>query len=512
LEREAGTDIEFENYEGPVEDIDSREAIRGIGRTLGNQLIDDPAGDYDGRYLVTRIVGDPEESGLGADLLELGENARVDHIENLRRIVGGYLQAAWAYAESDADLIARFSTIYNAVNRGSIEFFQQRYRTAVVDALDPERAGLATSYTEWAGGTQMVLPIRDGRAPGALDAIDPLQLVDPLVIDELKTRADLGIEDRKDMIAFIERVIEERTEAIEEERRQLDEEQQEIDERQEEIDQRLDETDDREETGAQPDQTEPSPETQPEETQPAEDDAEADDAAPAEQPEDDQAGESDEQAQQEEPEPDREALESEQDQLEEREQEIEERQEELDEEEEQVGELTERAEELYDETAEDQAAVNDEQRPRQLVPFVIARGEEEFELAVVDFTSAEVAGQQTIPVATRSLVRFQGGVLAAHRNSRKLLLLDPTSLEIRAESDPDVVPGSRILPIDGAILTVITVDDAFYVGEFDAQLVLQRRSAEPVAESTDIVHRDGRILVQHEEEGDLVVLEMSEGN
>ena len=27
-------DIEFQNYEGPVEQIDSREAIRGIGRAL----------------------------------------------------------------------------------------------------------------------------------------------------------------------------------------------------------------------------------------------------------------------------------------------------------------------------------------------------------------------------------------------------------------------------------------------------------------------------------------------
>jgi hypothetical protein len=513
LEGASDADIEFENYEGPVDTVDSRDAIREIGRVMGREIGDGDAADYDQRYLLRRIIGDVEDERLAADIIELTDDARVDHIENLRRIISGYLETAWEYDRGDADLLARFITIYNAVHRGAVGLFSERYREAVFDALVPDRVGLATSYRLWAGQTQLVVPIRDDRAPGALSAVDPLQLVDSRVIDELRTRRNLGIEDRKAIIDFIERVIEEQTQAIQEERTALAEEQRTIEERRTEITAE-EETAEvgqepavEEEAARPPD--EPDAEEAPDDSGAAPDtDEEPQQSAPQDDevvsaPDGESAAEDDgaDAAQ--------DSTEEELRQLDEREAEIEERQQELDEDEEELQVLTERVEELYEETAEDQATLSDRPAPADLVAFVLGDGSGRFELALVEFGAASVAGEQTIPVANRELTDFQGEIVVAHQSTERLIMLDPSSLSIIAESDVTVVPGSRIRAVGGHLLTVIPQDDLFVVGEFDAQLVLQRRSARPVLEYTDIVVREDELLVQGED-GELRVLQLDE--
>jgi uncharacterized coiled-coil protein SlyX len=482
-------DIEFENYQGPVEQIDSREAIRGIGRDLGDSVTASGRGNYGGRYRATRILGDPESSLRGADIIELDGAARVDHIVNLRRIVAGYLESAWQYQREDADLLARFITIYNAVHRGNMSFFASRYRSAVVDFLQPERAGLATSYRQWPGNTQLVIPIRDDRVAGDLDVVDSRQLIDRDVIAELRSRADLGIEDRKAIIAFIERVIEERTEAIAEERAEIDREQAEIDRRRED-----------EETADSPEPAEePAEEPEDDDTsQPPEEDAAETDTTEAAVAEDDRQDESiaESPAEADSSEEEEDEEEDDEEDLDQREAELQERREELDREEEEVRELTEEVEELYQETAEDQVARDAGIEGRERIPFVLSGNDGSLELAVVDLETLEPAGEQTIPLATREVVRYQGALLAAHAGSGRLLLLEETSLEILEESDVRVIPGGRVRIVDQSVMAVISEGGEYYIGQFDAQLVLQRRSAEAVRMTTDIVHRDDDLVVQ----------------
>lgn len=517
LQGAGDADIEFENYEGPVEEIDSREAIRGIGRSIGRDVDRDDRADYAGRYRAYRIVGDPTEPLRGADIIELDRSARVDHIVNLRRIVAGYLESAWEYEGNDADLLSRFITIYNAVHRGNVSFFRERYRTAVVEALDARRVGLATSYREWAGQTQLMIPIRDDRVPGDLDAVDPRQLIDSAVVAELRTRSDLGIEDRKAIISFIERVIEERTEVIAEERAAIEAEQEEIDQRREEIEEEIEEEIATIEVDVSP--TEESPQ-EPEATEEADGDVSgAETTTPREpiedapepqpdEPDDDEVVETEEEPRATEPATEEEEvseptpqeqrveeLQDEQAELQDREEQLEERREELDEEEEEVEALTEEVEELYQDTAEDQATL-DEAGVAAFIPFVVSNDDGSFELSIVNIDTVDVAGEQTIPVLTRELVGFQGGLLVAHAGSERLLLLDAQSLALLEESDTRVVPGARIRIVGQSVLTVIEEDGTFYIGEFDPQLVLLRRSVESVKRETDIVNRGDRLIVQ----------------
>lgn len=501
LESALEADIDFENYEGPVEEIESREAIRGIGIVLGAQISPDSPADYFGRYRVYRLIGDPTDPRRAADILELDSSSRVDHIENLRRIIAGYLEHAWGYRTSDADLLARFATIYNAVHRGDLAFFETRYRTAVRAALREDAAGLAITYREWPGKTQLVIPIRDDRVQGALDVVDPTQLIDSAVIGELRSRQDLGIDDRKAIIEFIERVIDERTEAVTREREEIAEERAQIDERIAEIDREDDAppTEPAAEPAVSPTEPESDPPTDravdppdPDADEPMDPPSDPDDVderpvEPATQPADD-------------PEPTERVAAAppaeEREELAAREAELDEREERLRQEEAELEELTETVEELYQDTAEDQRALAESVTPSPIVPFILVDGETGYELALVDTVRLDVVGVQTIPLADRSLENFNDDLLVVHRNSGRILLLDRSTMEIRAESNRAVRPTGRIRVSGTTILAVVEDDEVAYIGAFDAQLVQTRRSVDAVNPDTDIVLRGEQVLVQ----------------
>jgi hypothetical protein len=362
--------------------------------------------------------------------------------------------------------------------------------------------------------TQIVIPLRGDRVAGDLDAVDPTQLIDAEVIAELRTRADLGIEDRKAIIAFIERVIEERTEVIAEERAAIEEEQQAIDERRAEIEETIAESagDEavREERAPAPapaaesddEPGEPAVSTAVGQPPAAESDAPAaaseEETPPAGTPEPETpevTAEPADEASTPAPADDGRALEEEQQELDRREADLEERRTELDEEEADLETLTEEVEDLYQETADDQTAIQEGIVPRDIVPFVRSVGGG-YELVAVDIASLSLAGEQTIPVARQELVPYQGGILVVHARSNRLIHLEPTALEILGESDVTVVPGARIVLAGQRIFTVIPDAGPSRIGEFDAQLVLQRRSAETVDRGTDIVVRGDRLLVQ----------------
>ncbi len=220
-------DIEFVNYAGPYEAINSVEEIRSIGRALG-QSIDLERGPSDfvfnGKYRIIHAVDFETDDGLDADIFIPLSTSRVDHIDNMRRIISGFLQEAYGYQSSDADLLARWTTIYNAVVRGNLEFFTERYKAVVTDNLTAENAGLSRRYDEWPGMSRVVIPLTQAAAPGVLGTVDPGELGDERVIEELRSQEDRGVEERQEMVDLTERVIDEREEAIEDEERAVAEE------------------------------------------------------------------------------------------------------------------------------------------------------------------------------------------------------------------------------------------------------------------------------------------------
>jgi len=200
--------IVFQNYTGPHVKIDSAAAITAIGSGLGSSVAAKSggytaAGDQN-RYYVIHAVDPAVKEKLDADILILGANAAVDHIDNVRRIIAGYLSAAYGYSSSDSATIAKFVTVYNAVYRGNLEVFKQKYKDAVTKHLTKEKAGIALKYQEWPGNTQLVIPLAD-LSGGALGTIDTSVISDKNVVESLRSEEGKALEERKNMVDLKER-------------------------------------------------------------------------------------------------------------------------------------------------------------------------------------------------------------------------------------------------------------------------------------------------------------------
>lgn len=204
LRQAENTPIEFINYTGPHSEIDSLQSIAAIGTALAGAAQRGRAGDMN-RYAVIHAVDTSVTAGLDADILIIGSGARVDHVTNLRVIIAGYLRAAYGYSEKDAKTIAHFVTIYNAVYRGNFDAFKAKYKAVVLKNLAADKVGLALRYDEWAGKTQIVIPLSDQKYSGTLSTIDTTSISDKNVVEKMREQDDKDLATRKDMIDLKER-------------------------------------------------------------------------------------------------------------------------------------------------------------------------------------------------------------------------------------------------------------------------------------------------------------------
>jgi hypothetical protein len=220
--RSVDREIQFENYSGPYTRIDTAEEIKAIGYLLAGSLKQDGrTGRFLTKYTILRAL-DPRERGkFDADILSIEPEARVDHIDNVRRILAGYLEGAFAYGAADARLLARFATVYNAVYRGNLEYFGGKYKAVVMSYLTAANAGLSTRYYEWPGATRLLVPLTTGAAEGKLSSLSTTELTEKKVIEEMRREPGQALEERKDMVELKEREIEEKQAGVEEAQKEL---------------------------------------------------------------------------------------------------------------------------------------------------------------------------------------------------------------------------------------------------------------------------------------------------
>ena len=196
--------IEFINYTGTHSQVDTVDQIRAIGTQLGSAVTSGSAGNL-GRYYVMHIVDANDTKGFDADIFVIGANAGVDHIANMRLIIAGYLQAAYKYSSKDAETIAHFVTVYNAVHRKDLKYFGEKYKQAVMKNLTSDKAGLAIHYSEWAGKTQIIIPLGDARLSKTISAIDTSTISSKEVVNKMREEKGKEIGVREDMINLKER-------------------------------------------------------------------------------------------------------------------------------------------------------------------------------------------------------------------------------------------------------------------------------------------------------------------
>ncbi len=199
--------VVFENYTGPHSVINTADEISNIGTELGKKLKPNiekqTTVGSEIKYQVIHAI-DPTETGkLDADIFIIGSNSAVDHIKNIRRIISSYLVTTYDYSVSDANTLATFITVYNAVYRGNLNKFQEKYKKVVTNNLSSEKVGIALSYKDWPGKTQIVIPLNDIK--GGLSTVDTSVISDKQVVQSMQGEDDKGVESRKEMVDIKER-------------------------------------------------------------------------------------------------------------------------------------------------------------------------------------------------------------------------------------------------------------------------------------------------------------------
>ena len=214
--------IVFKNYSGPHNKIDTIEEIRGIGRYLGRNIEQEPAEfSFFGKYSVIHAVDYSVTEGFDADIFILSKDASVDHIKNLRRMISGFLEEAYDYDIKQADLLAEFITIYNAVHRGDQDYFNSLYKKVVTKHLSKDKTGLALSYKQWPGQSMIVIPLTARAGDDILSDLNTDILSDEDVLKQLKDQEDKGIEQRQDLVELKDDEVLEERKAIEDEREKI---------------------------------------------------------------------------------------------------------------------------------------------------------------------------------------------------------------------------------------------------------------------------------------------------
>ena len=480
LERVADSEIEFINYEGPHAKIETIEQIKSIGAALSTRTDVSEALEserrYAGKYRILHIVAPAEASGYNADIFIIEADAMVDHIDNVRRILAGYIEATYGLSAQRAAALAMFTTYYNAIYRGDMDYFREHYSAPVVEELSSEKVGLSRRYNEWPGATQIVLPLT--QLAGA-EAPSAETLSTDEVVEEVREREDKGVEERKE-------IVEMREEELDEDRRQLEEDREQQAEEQPEA---TGEEEQAEEAPAEQPETEQTAEEQPTDQQQAE-------QAPADEEEDDLQAREEELAQREE------------DIAEERES-IAEDQQELIEEAQRAEEEAQRAEEeAAEEEAEDaapaEAAETAAPPAPQLVPFILFREQnnELFGRMALIKANGQAETQSTLnTIRSREYVDVDGMfvVIAGETTpprAVRLVGLSPETLEMELESEIDVHPKSTLLAANDRIYCVIAEAGSYYLGAFNTQLELETRSEQPVVPYSWLKVEDGVLMVQ----------------
>ena len=451
--------IEFINYEGPYDVINTLEQIRGIGEILGQDVKPDvPLTAQYGPYRIVHSYQPEIKNGLDGDILIMGSSSQVDSVSNLRHIIGGYLESAYGYSRERAYTLAVFITYYNALWYQKIDHFSSKYKQGVLDNLEPSQCGLARIWSDWPGKARIVIPLR---APGSeLSGIDTSTISSEEVVSVMQEEEDKRIEERKDMVEIREEENRQVEEVLKEDKQTLDERDSALTEQIQELEEQKAPLNPREEEKL-------------------------------------------------------EELKKEQETVQEEKQELEEKQEELE-------KNTEEVLDMRDEIASDENEIISEGDPEvekkesvfvspaeeSAVPlfFFSQTGKEEGysygTISLYDLTSGKKEKESTVTtIYGRSNREFSGGFLAIAKDRRTdmvvPMIIDRENLAISLKGEEEVFPGTQVaVDKSNQVYMVYRDGSSWRLGRFDKELKLTGASSGNVEPMTDIMFYNGKLYVQ----------------
>ena len=508
LQSTKSTTIEFISYTGPHKIIDSVEAIKGIGKSLGKEIA--PSRDTSktanlgNKYTVIHAIDENETGKFDADIIFINKDANVDHITNLRRIISAYLVSAYDYSEADADTLAVFITVYNAVYRGDLDSFKNKYKDVVVKNLSSNNCGLSVNYKDWPGASEIVIPLYDVKN-GGLSTIETSVISDKKVVESMKEDDDKNIESRKEMVDIKEREAEESQEKANAAQKKAVEEQKKLKEEKQKT----------KEAKAEAKEAEKKSEQAKAEAEEAKKEAEAN-------PEDEElqkvAEEKQEEAEaaEQEAEEKQEALEEQQEAEDEQAAVTEDAKEEAKQEQTRADKKQTEAQNERKDIAQDQQIVQNNEIKEASMPSaygIIIADEKNILSRLVKFNTDNGEVIKASPVTVirnRTIYKTSDAYIAiagenTGKGTIKLVLIDEESMEIFAESDATVSENSVLVKDGEDYYCVIEDGKNFVIAKFDEKLTLKLKSKVNVVESTPITVAESGIVVT-DKKGNLKLL------
>ncbi len=454
--------VEFRNYEGPHQKVDTIDQIRGIGFALTNREEGGRSRYFD-KYQILHLVDPDAEGLLNADVFILSASAGVDHIDNIRRILSSYLEGAYGYSRTDSELLARFVTYYNAVYRQNFDYFSGKYTPLVLGVLTAGKVGLSTRYEEWPGNTQIVIPLTGREGAPALET-DTLTERD--VIESLRQEEDRSLDERKEMTELKEREIQAEEKAIEEDRQAVDQREKELAAEERTIAEEERRLDQAEEEGS----------------------LTSDEAEEA-----------------------RQELEERREEVSEEVREVQEAQEEItareEAQEDRLEQIREEREQIAQDTRElQQPGAGAAAAPPAGIPFLTFRmdnGQRLGRLVLVNSESGDTLTRSTLDsIHTPGFLTHDGGylVIAGEDSGNRivgLVLLDAKTLTVTGSGDRRVSRYATVYPYQGSLYTVVDHQGRWVPGRFDKDLKLTGLIDQEAAEYSYFGFDDGKILFQN---------------
>ena len=458
--------IEFINYTGPHKVIDSLEAIKRIGSDMGKTIVPEKPSQVGNKnkYYVIHAVDETEKGKLDADILFIGPDATVDHIKNLRRIISAYLSSAYGYSEKDADTLAVFITVYNAVYRGKYDVYDSKYKTVVTKNLSQDNCGLATNYKEWPGKSEIVIPLYD--VSGGLSTVDTSVISDSEVVDNMKEDDDKNVDSRKDMVDLKEREAEQATDKAQEAQKKAAEEQKKLSETKKEADQAQKEADKAQKAA---------------EKNPTEENKQKAQEAQAK-------------------------AEEKKEEVKEQEKKTEEAKQESKEAQEFADKKQTEAQQERKEIAKDQQEVQQKQAEEAKMPSeygIILSDEKALLSRLVRFnteTGEIIKKSPVTQIRNRTIYALGDEFIAVAGEDEgnaaiKLVTIDQVNMEITSESNETLAPDSVLVRDGNDFYCVIADESDWKVGKFDSNLVLKLKSDVNVKSSTPITITDSGVVI-----------------
>ena len=476
--------IEFINYTGPHTVINTKDEISGIGSALGEKVAPNVANNYatgdNNKYYVIHAVDSSVTTGLDADILILGKNANVDHIKNLRSIISSYLVSAYGYSKEDADTLAVFITVYNAVYRNDLDTYKSKYKEVVTKNLTKENCGISVNYKDWPGNTQLVIPLLNP-VDGGLSTIDTTIISDSTVIESMQEEDERGVDERKNLVDIKEREADVAQEVAKEAQKEATVAKQEVTQAKEEL------------------------KKVEEEKQIVEKELEEAKEELEKNPTDSRVQEAVKEAEK--------KVEEAEEKVEEAVAKVEEKVEEAEKKAEEAKEaqsfadkkLTEAQTERSEIATDQQKNIADAKAEAKMVTTyglqLVDSSNLLSKLVFVDVETGKIVKSSPVQVIrNRSIVSTGNGFAAiagdtGENQAIRLVILDSENLEIVSQTEEDVAPNAVLVSADNYLYTVVKSTSGFVVAKYSNDLRLQAKSTLKVMETTPITVTDKGIVV-----------------